>query len=387
MNAGGRRRRGLLVLPQTYPPDVGGVETFMGDLTKVLRQRDDLITWILAFKPIVTRISRYRAREQCGPVSIRRYWWFGGNLFRRLEPWPALLFLYITPYFLLRSFLFMLTHSRRIDVIHAHGFNMGFVAVALGAVFRKRVIFQSHALYCFREGSLSARVAAAVLRRMDAVLALCRASMEELSRLGTDRGNIRIYRHWIDLGRFTDNGRGEARARLGWGPAFTVLFVGRLIGIKGEEVVIRLAERFREAVFVVAGDGPNRAAVAAAARRLTNFRYIGLIDNADLPEYYRSADVLLAPSQYPEAFGRVICEALACGTPVIASNAGGIPDALDESVGILCGLGVEDYAVALRRLLDAPEVYRRLQSQARKHALAMFSERNAECILDAYMGK
>jgi glycosyltransferase involved in cell wall biosynthesis len=386
----------VLVLPQTYPPDVGGVETHLADLTAILERRDDFRTWILCYKPIVTKVAGYLPREQRGAVSIRRYWWFGGNLFRRLEPWPALLFLYITPYFLFRSFWFMLAHSRRIDVIHAHGFNMGFVAMVLAALFRKKVVFQSHALYSFREGALFTRVAAFVLRRMDRLLALCAASKVEMTRLGVTPEKIVIYRAWIDLKRFNDASREASRARLGWGAdrqsaisnqqstGFVAFFVGRLIGIKGEGIVIGLAERFPRVTFVVAGDGPNRPVVEAAARRLGNLRYLGLIPNTELPDYYRASDVALVPSQYPEGFGRVICEALACGTPVIASAFGGIPDAMDDTVGVLCDGSVAAFEEALKRFLHDAAFYEAMLCRARAYACERFGPGNAEVILAAY---
>jgi glycosyltransferase involved in cell wall biosynthesis len=360
------------------------VETHLSDLTAVLERQADLRAWILCYKPIVTKVAGYLPRERRGPVSIRRYWWFGNNLFRRLEPWPALLFLYITPYFLLRSFFFMLAHARQVDVIHVHGFNMGFVGMVLGTVFRKRVVFQSHALYSFRNETLFAKIAGTVLRRMDMILALCTASKEEIVGLGISPEKILVCRHWINLELFTDQDRAGARARRGYGSAFAAFFVGRLIGIKGEEIVIRLAEWFPDVTFVVAGDGPGRGRVEEAAGRLINFRYIGLISNADLPDYYRAADVVLVPSQYPEGFGRVICEALACGTPVIASNIGGIPDAMDDTVGLLCGLSAEDFAAALERMVNAPDAYKRLKERARSYACERFSSENAGCVLASY---
>ncbi len=394
---------GVLVLPQTYPPDVGGVETHLSDLTAILERRDDFRTWILCYKPIVTKVAGYLPREQRGAVSIRRFWWFGGNLFRRLEPFPALLFLYITPYFLIRALFFMLAHGRRIDVIHAHGFNMGFVAMALAALFCKRVVFQSHALYSFRKGALFTRVAAFVLRRMDRLLALCAASKVELAGLGVAPEKITIYRAWIDLERFTDAGRDASRLRLGWGNSpqsaishppstishepsagFVAFFVGRLIGIKGEGIVIGLAERFPGVTFIIAGDGPNRPVVVTAARRLGNLRYLGLIPNTELPDYYRAADVVLVPSQYPEGFGRVICEALACGTPVIASRLGGIPDAMDDTVGVLCEGSAAAFEEALKLLLHDVAFYEAMRRRTRAYAYERFGPGNAGVILAAY---
>ncbi len=62
---------------------------------------------------------------------------------------------------------------------------------------------------------------------------------------------------------------------------------------------------------------------------------MGKIANVDLPKYYNIADIFCIPSQYEEGYGRVVIEAVACGVPVIGSNKGGIPEALNETVSIL----------------------------------------------------
>jgi hypothetical protein len=104
----GEREKGVLILPQTYPPDMGGVETHLADLTQVLEQKPGWRAWIVAYKPIVTRVEHYLPREVRGAVTIRRFWWIGGNLFRVLEPYPVLMALYIIPYFFVRLFFYML---------------------------------------------------------------------------------------------------------------------------------------------------------------------------------------------------------------------------------------------------------------------------------------
>lgn len=369
---------GVLVLPQTYPPDVGGVETHLADLTEAFQKQTGWKIWIVSYKPIVTEVEHYLSREARGPVRIRRFWWFGGNLFRKLEPFPPLMFLYIVPYFMVRLFFYMAAKMRDVDVIHVHGINMAFVGWIFGALFRKRVVFQSHALYSFKQGSLFSRVAAFLLKRMDAVIVLCNASKREFARLGLPPERIAVYRYWIDLARFNAAGRPRPSG-------FTAFFVGRLIGIKGEGLVIDLARRFPQIKFRLAGGGPNQQAVIDAARRADNLEYLGLVPNDRLHEYYRQADVTLVPSQYPEGFGRVICESLACGTPVIASNIGGIPDAMDETVGVLCELNIDSFAQALQRMLNEPGWYASLQANCRAYAERQFSENNAKAIFSAYL--
>ncbi|MBM3891357.1 MAG: glycosyltransferase family 4 protein, partial [Verrucomicrobia bacterium] len=382
------RVTGVLLLPLTFPPDVGGVETHLSDLLREIKRRNDLRAHVCTFKPIVTAVREYRRRETDGNVEIRRFWWlggsFGGNLFRKLEPYPALLFLYITPYFLARALWFMLWHRRQVDVIHVHGLNMAFTGLCLGWLFRKPVIMQTHALYSFQPDSRFGRVARSVLRRMSAVLSLGGASRDELVALGVAADRVTAYRYWIDLERFSSGDKASARQTLGWPSTFAVLFVARLMDIKGTRVVCKLAERFPQLRFVVAGDGPDKPAVLEASRRLPNLHYAGLVQNADLPAFYRAADLTLVPSLYPEGFGRVICESLACGTPVVASRIGGIPDAMDETVGTLCTPDEENFAQALRQMTEDRDRYARCQQNARAYAERRFSAANAEVIFAAY---
>jgi glycosyltransferase involved in cell wall biosynthesis len=374
------RPLGVLVLSQTYPPDVGGVETHLSDLTAAFTKHPDWRVWMVTYKPIVTDVNTYHSFEQQGNVTIRRFWWFGGNLFRKLEPCPPLMFLYIVPYFMCRLFFYILPRMKEIDVIHVHGINMAVVGWVFGSLFHKRVVFQSHALYAFKQGSAFAKVVAFLLKRMNAILALCMASKEEFITLGVPAERISVYRYWIDLKRFTANERTP-------NDVFTAFFVGRLIGIKGEDWVIELAKRFPDILFKIAGGGPNEKKVIAAAKQIANLDYLGLIPNNQLHNYYRTADVLLVPSQYPEGFGRVICEALACGTPVIASNIGGIPDAMDNTVGVLCDLDIENFVAALLQMSEDRAWHRALKANARLFAERQFSDRNAEAIMQSVEGE
>jgi glycosyltransferase involved in cell wall biosynthesis len=385
---------GVLVLSQTYPPDVGGVETHLEDLTEAFKlQHPDWRVWIATYKPIVTDVKSYLPQEQHGNLTIRRFWWIGGNLFRKLEKAPVLMVLYIVPYFMVRLFFYIVPHIRKVDVIHVHGINMAMVGLIFAKLFRKRVVFQSHALYSFVPGSAFAKVTAFLLKRMDAVLTLCHASKDEFMKLGVPEAKISDYRHWIDLKRFNAVDRASQQASQphhsnipifqhsnGAPPPFTAFFVGRLIGIKGEDVVIELARRFPHIHFRIAGGGPHQQRVVEAAQRLENLEYVGIVPNSQLLSYYQAADVVLVPSQYPEGFGRVICEALACGTPVLASNIGGIPDAMDNTVGVLCDLSVDSFASALQRMITDQAWYQAQKAHTRPYAEKHFSITNSEMI-------
>src|SRR4029077_8245672 len=80
-----------------------------------------------------------------------------------------------------------------------------------------------------------------------------------------------------------------------------------------------------------AGEGPERAPLEALASRLgisSSVRFLGRVDDETLVACYQAANVSVVPTVALEGFGLTVLEALACGTPVIATDAGGMPEGL-----------------------------------------------------------
>lgn len=132
------------------------------------------------------------------------------------------------------------------------------------------------------------------------------------------------------------------RLELGAGPI--LLTVGRLASnerYKGHEPVISvlagLRGKFPDLVYVVAGEGDDRARLEAVAAALAPgaVRFLGFVPDADLPDLYRLADLYVMPST-DEGFGIVYLEAAACGLRVIGGKGGGTADAIpDGRVGVI----------------------------------------------------
>lgn len=112
---------------------------------------------------------------------------------------------------------------------------------------------------------------------------------------------------------------------------------------------------------LIAGDGELRGKLEEQARRLNlrNVKFLGNQPQAILKDIYNIANVSCVPSRR-EPFGLVAAEAMACGTPVIATNEGGLPDFINENVGILVPVdNAEELAVAVRQVLDGERVFDR----------------------------
>lgn len=380
-------KESVLILSPFFRPNIGGVETHLDDLCKYLRIHDYKV-YVVTYQPLTTKAKRLKI-EKKENLEIRRFPWFGLNWFHKFEPYPIIQFIYLTPRLLIGSFLFMLTHQKDIDVIHAHGFNSAFIARVLKLFFKKKVIVSTHAiygwLYNINSNSLLVKLMRWILTGADSILAISKQSRDELIKIGVNLKNITIYRHWVDQTLFKPLNRDEAKKRLGWNRRFVVLFVGRFIKIKGADVLLKMAKQVTEDIyFAFIGDGPLADEIRRASDEIPNVLFIGKVNNQDLPLYYNAADIVCIPSQYEEGFGKVILEAISCGTPVVGSNKGGIPEAVDESVGILVEPAMENLKDAIEELYSNREKLKMLSSNCRKYAEEGFSERNAEAIVESY---
>lgn len=135
--------------------------------------------------------------------------------------------------------------------------------------------------------------------------------------------------------------------RTHWGlpPGFVIGFVGRLVEEKGImdllDAVIPILKQYRDVHCVIAGSGPCHAQVLArfSTANFTNrVTMIPWLSSDHMPHLMNSLDVLVVPSRttprWKEQFGRVLTEAMACGTAVIGSNSGEIPNVM-ESAGVV----------------------------------------------------
>jgi glycosyltransferase involved in cell wall biosynthesis len=138
----------------------------------------------------------------------------------------------------------------------------------------------------------------------------------------------------------------------------------------------------RDCHFVFIGDGPEEDALVRLAETLgvrDRVTFLGYIDHAEMPAYLATLDALVLPSEtqpdWKEQFGRVIIEALACGTPVVGSDSGAIPGLIHDTDGGLVFPEQDDEALAdrLRALVDNPERRRTLARRGREVVLEKYS--------------
>ncbi|MEI6632129.1 MAG: glycosyltransferase, partial [bacterium] len=117
---------GILMITPFFSPNVGGVEAHLDSLCEYLSKKDKSV-YVVTYQPItVKRKGLYLERR--GSVEIRRYPWFGKDLFSKLERHFFLNLFYISTGIFLYAFSFLLLKGRKIRVIHAHGLNAALVS-------------------------------------------------------------------------------------------------------------------------------------------------------------------------------------------------------------------------------------------------------------------
>jgi len=161
-----------------------------------------------------------------------------------------------------------------------------------------------------------------------------------------------------------------------------MLFVGNVVANKGVWTVLdaflRLAPAHPSLSLVLAGSADEvidkelraRAAQAGLADRVS---LLGFVEHEQLPELYRSADLLAVPSQYEGGLGMVYLEAMACGLPVVAGNAGGAAEAVVHGqTGILLDGGGAQAAAAIEQLLGDAALRARMGEAGRARVRERF---------------
>jgi glycosyltransferase involved in cell wall biosynthesis len=229
------------------------------------------------------------------------------------------------------------------------------------------------------------------LRRSHAIVAISRRTRDDLvSLLGADPARIHVIHagrrpDWAppDPARIT-----ETMRRLGLRRPY-VLYVGSLGAHKNVTTLLRAYRRARrehglDARLVVAGSARWGAATLAELERLdlgADVVLAGEVSDADLPALYGGAQQFVFPSRW-EGFGLPVLEAMTCGTPVIVSSAGSLPEVAGDAGIVVAPDDETGFAVAMTRLGRDTEERGRRARLARERALTFSWEASASALAD-----
>lgn len=379
--------KNVLIITPFFLPNMGGAETYVFELTEYLRKNGFFVN-VLTYQPITTARVRGKFIEKKENIFIRRFQWIGFNLFHKLEKRPFINFLYLTPYLLLRSFVWMLFNSGRIDVIDAQGFNSAFVALVLKKVFRKKVVVSVMSLYDFKPEDRVSKLVKWILSHMDHVIVESDVSKKELISIGVSGTKITPYVEWLDLDLFKPYDKKEMKKKFGFPDKFTVLFVGRALEIKGIDLIIEAAKGLKDRpihfVFI-SNAGPLMGELEKVSEEYKNVTFIPGVPYTELPKYESAADLAVIPSKYSENSAITVLTAICCGTPVIASNKGAIPDLVTEDVSLVVEPVSKEFEKAVLRCYEDKRLYNKIQNNCRSYAQKNFSVNNASTISGVYL--
>lgn len=276
------------------------------------------------------------------------------------------------------------------DVVHSHYWLSGVAGLKLARLWDAPHVAMFHTVERLKgerlgiaaeptpAGERRADFEGQIAATADCVTVATAHERDQLERIyGLSASRFEIIPCGVDLDAFTPGTpaqRRAARAALAPTDEPMLLAVGRLDPIKGSDLLLEtLAAMRTRATLVLVGGNPDgdpeleRLRARAAGLGLSErVRFPGAIAHEDLTPYYRAADALVIASRY-ESFGLVAAEALACGTPVVASKVGGLPSIVrDGENGLLIPWRCPGaFAERLDALLADPARLRRMRAAAR----------------------
>ena len=190
-----------------------------------------------------------------------------------------------------------------------------------------------------------------------ALLAVSAAMRGDMAAIGIDPAKVRVHYTGVDTARFCPGDRAAARAALGLGDGPLIASVGALIPRKGQALVIEALPALPGVTYALAGAGDSASDYRALATRLgvaDRVLFLGPVAHADLPQLYRAANAIVMPSA-SEGLANAWVESLACGTPIIISDAGGARELVTADIaGRIVERSADAIAAAVRDMLAAP---------------------------------
>jgi glycosyltransferase involved in cell wall biosynthesis len=283
--------------------------------------------------------------------------------------------------------------DRKIDLIHHNnGFDLPILILSY-LLWVPQVAYQ-------RGDERNSRLARWLAPRVTRYMANSVATKRNLISIGVRPGQITVIYPPLDFSTF-DVTRPAVLTRAAFGvpnssPCFGM--VGLLIRWKGQDVFLRATKRVLEKVpeayaFVIGGPPSGSRDYQESLR--TQATELGIADRliftgyrVDVPDILRLLDVVAHASVQPEPFGRVIAEAMAMGRPVVASNAGGPIEIIEDGQTGFLVPPQDDEALAARitTLLQDPAMAERIGEAGRRTVVERFSaESHARLVKDVYM--
>lgn len=318
-----------------WPGDYMGI--FVFEAASAIKRRGHQVKVIAIHSPGSKRRETWDGIEIIRTQYLPEKWEllqsYGGGLPEvwKSKPWARL---QVLP-FMIAHFFNILVSTRGCDMLHANWTLSGAMAWGVHMLTRKPylVTVQGSDIFQAPRLPLVTLITRIVLRGAKKVLALSESLANAVIALGVDSENVEIVPNGVNTQRFLPAAVTERENQ--------ILFVGSLIERKGIHYLLEafasLLQCSPSTRLILVGEGSQRGEYEMEAHTLgivSNVLFTGSQTQEQVSAWMQSSRLFVLPS-IEEGLGVVLLEALACGTPIVASRVGGIPDVVVTSVGRL----------------------------------------------------
>lgn len=322
----------ICLLSKQFPPGVGGAETYAYELANGLAERghqvDVYTQWIESVNEpadVHENVTVYRITKARNKLVTFETLWFSLQARRQID-------------------------FDQYDIVHGTLMPASSIAVTPLNDITPPLVMTSHGTSIGETKSVALETPADYLLKFffhpmnvvmdylagqnaDEIIAISdHAQAELVGKYGFDEDSVHMIPHGVDTDRFYPRERQHPDVNP---ERTTLLYVGRLGARKGLDLAIKALANIENSTIelLIAGTGRHEDHLRDLAQELEivgQVHFLGYVPDDDLPQLYSSSDIFVLPSRY-EGFGLVLLEAMACETPVIGTNAGGIPTVIDHN--------------------------------------------------------
>ena len=372
--------------------DAGGMNVYMRELAHELSRRQTIVDiftrWTNDQQPRIVQLNPYVRviHIKAGPlVPISKH-----DLYEYL------------PIFAQRIDEFRRSEAIDYDILHSHYWLSGVAAMRLAQRWHIPHVTMFHTLGRLKQLAhpgepvppLRLEMEQRLISHADRIIASTNDERTQMIRhCGATASRIHVIPCGVDLKHFVPHNKQRAREALKLQQERPVLlFVGRLDPFKGPDLLLRAAAMMEEdAQIVIVGGRLTGDKELQQLRKLAadlnisqRVKFLGARAQKDLPMIYSAADVTVLPS-YHETFGLAAVESLACGTPVVATRAGGLTTIVQHAeTGYLVPRCPGFFAERLDMLLRNPNLLAQMGSKARASVLQFSWKNVADQVQDVY---
>jgi len=251
-----------------------------------------------------------------------------------------------------------LLSENAVELIDAHYFYPDGVAAALfGKLFDLPVVITARGtdINLFPNYFISRKYIQWAASYASAIITVSEALKRKLINLKVNGSKITTLVNGVDSKIFYPVNKDEAQKKINTNIPY-IFSVGNLVVEKGHGHVIKALKNMPDLNYIIAGTGPLKGELVRYSKILgvqDRVKFVGGVQQSDLKYYYSAAEALVHPSSR-EGLPNVVLESLACGTPVVATEVGGLPEIIaDKSVGLLVNIrDVDDIHVAIKKVIE-----------------------------------